>query len=114
AMTDAAMPMCKHVAGFSFNFSPAIGRRPIRDHLDLIKLVTRIDPLIFFFIGRSHVAVARRAPVQFHDMFFAKIDIYFSVTAVSYRLLEQRAKCLPQLRQIDSVLRSFWTGDAGL
>src|SRR5438132_6965621 len=113
-MTDATMPMCKHVGGFSFNFFPGIGRRPVCHHLDLVELVARINSLIFLCIARSHLAIARRASVQFHQVLLAKIDVYFPVTAVSNRFLEQRSKCLPELRQIDSVLRSFWTGDARL
>ena len=74
-MTDATVPMCEHIAGFSFNFFSRIGRRPVCHHLDLIPLVARINSLIFLCIARSHLAIARRASVQFHQMFFAKIDI---------------------------------------
>src|SRR4029077_9372768 len=52
--------------------------------------------------------------VQLDEMFFAKIEILFAVTAIRDRFLKQLAKCFPELRQIDPVLRPFWSGNARL
>ena len=43
-------------------------------------------------------------------MFHRTIDIFFSVTAVLYRFLQERAKSLAELGEIDSILRSLGPG----
>ena len=47
-------------------------------------------------------------------MFFAKIDILFSVSALPHRFFEQLAKSFSKLGQIDPVLRPFRSGDTRL
>ena len=47
-------------------------------------------------------------------MFFAKIDILFSISPIADRFLEQVAKSFSKLRQVDPVLRPFRSGDARL
>src|SRR5204862_426145 len=70
--------------------------------------------LVFFLIGRKHFTVARCAAIQFHEMFFPKIDILLAVPAIMNWLFEQLAKCFFKIRQVDSVLRSFWSVDTRL
>src|SRR5205814_4445756 len=47
-------------------------------------------------------------------MFHRTIDIFFSVTAVLYRFLQERAESLTELGEIDSVLWSLRPGYTGL
>src|ERR1700730_17592054 len=47
-------------------------------------------------------------------MLLPKIDILFPVPAITDRFFEQLAKRFSKVRQIDSVLRPFGSGDAWL
>ncbi len=113
AVTDFTLTVLEWVSGRSFQFASGVRRWPVRHHLDLVALIARLDALLFF-VARSHLAVAWRRPIQLHEMFRAKIDIFFSVAAVRDRFLQKRAKRFAKFRKIDPILRSFRPSHARL
>ena len=46
AVADAALAVRESVPGFCFDLLDRIGRRAIRDHLDFVPLVARLDSLV--------------------------------------------------------------------
>ena len=93
AVADMAASAHENFARLRFYLLPGIGRRPVCHHLDFVAFVARIDSLILLFVRRSHLAVARRAAIQFHNMFFAKVDILFS-------RIRRRAPVSPATREM--------------
>ena len=87
-MPDVSAPAHKDIFRLSFYFFSRIGRWPVCHHLDFVAFVAWINALVFFFISRSHLSVARRAAIQFHEMFLPKIDVLFPVSAIAHRFFE--------------------------
>ena len=72
----STLAMSKRIRGRSFEFARRVGRRPISDHLDFVSFVAGFDSLVAV-VGRSHLAVLRRAcRSDCTEMFRAEIDIF--------------------------------------
>ena len=113
-MANVSAPLRENISGLGFDFFPRIWRGPVRNHFKLVAFFAGANSLVFLCVSRRHAAIARGAAVQFHEMFFAKIDTLFSISPVAHWFFQQFAKCFPKLGQVDPVLRPFRSGDARL
>ncbi len=112
-MADAALAMVKYLTVFRLDLAASIRRRPIRDHFDFVALVARLDALILE-IGRNHFFSLGRRAIEMNQVTLLEIRRRLSVAAFRQWLDQQRAKYASELAQIDSILRPFWAGNAGL
>src|SRR4029077_8191341 len=112
-VANAALTKMEYFIALRLDFASRIRCRPIRDHLDLVELVARLDALILE-ISRNHFLRLGRRAIEMNQVTLLEIRERLSVATFRQRLDQQRSKCASELAQVDPVLRPFRAGHAWL